>query len=79
MGFDLGKSYTLVTKECSPSKFQSLVDSIFGVEKLPEMEKNSKEIFAVISGDDLESYPLYENQGNYLMSDTGSTITRLRK
>lgn len=66
MNFNLGNSYTLVTKERSLEEFEN------------KMKDNPfySNIYAFIYGKD-EILPLYKDQKNYIVSENGATYSNL--
>lgn len=66
MNFNLGDSYTLVTKENSPEEFEK------GLKEHPFYE----DIYAFVSWNN-EILPLYKNQKNYIVSESGKTYDNL--
>lgn len=66
MNFNLGDSYTLVTKENSPEEFEKgLKEHLF-----------YGDIYAFVSWNN-EILPLYKNQKNYIVSESGKTYDNL--
>lgn len=66
MNFNLGDSYTLVTKDRSPKEFE---------DKMKDHPFYDK-AYAFIYWKD-EILPLYKNQHNYIVSENGTTYSNL--
>ena len=69
MNFDLGKSYTLITKEGQPKEFQKIAE---------HHEADVGIISAFVTTEDgMHCHYIYESQENYIMTESGKTFARV--
>ncbi len=69
MNFNLGDSYTLISKECAPDDFELTTD-LGGFD--------GENIYAFVSGDyRTNPLPLRKNQRNYIMTGRGDTFANV--
>ena len=69
MNFCLGKSYTLIKKSSQPREFEKL-------RKLQNYE--DEKIFAFVSSENgINIHPVYSNQINFIMTESGKTFARI--
>ncbi len=72
----LGKSYTLVTIDKSPTQFLEDFKRLFDREYISNSDDAN--VFALISNEGgTWIQPLYFNQQNYIMTSDGSTFSKL--
>lgn len=67
----LGQSYTMVHKTYNPLEFKRTYDHAF------KESYEEKEIFAFVSDESGEVLPLFPNQKNYVMTETGQTFSHI--
>ena len=72
MNHDLGSdSYTLITKERNEEEFERSNKAFYG--KGDPDEK----VYGYVGNGDGKLIPLYSNQSNYIMTETGKTFSKL--
>lgn len=70
MNFNLGDSYTVIRKEDSPDHFE-LEYKALGL--------TDEKVFALVSKEGGDAiYPLYLNQGNYIVGPDGKTLDNIK-
>lgn len=79
MNHTLGKDYTLIHRETNPGEFREIFQKFFHKPHVadldPTADDDTKNVFAFVSGDILQ--PLYKNQKNYIMTESGKTFCHL--
>lgn len=76
MNHALGNSYTVVDETKSPERFKADLEAYFsGYPK--DADDTPKKVYAFVSNDNGGVQPLFRNQYNYIMGETGNTISNL--
>jgi 2-hydroxychromene-2-carboxylate isomerase len=72
--FSLGSNYSYVSKERSEKAFKEIYDSFFGTESV----NMDPLVFGFITGDNCNTHPLYSNQKNFIMTESGKTFSYIK-
>ncbi len=70
MNFYLGRNYTLITKDRNPNDFKE------ACEKMQYDEKKDN-VYGFVSDEEGESFALFSNQRNYIMTSGGKTYDNI--
>jgi hypothetical protein len=77
----LGIQYQVVERFADPEEFCKIFKSEFGYNHVADLDENAdnytKNCYAFIVLQDFASIPLYMNQKNYVMTETGKTFSNL--
>lgn len=72
MNFNLGNSYSVVTLEANEEQFKKEYELFWN-----EKHSEKSETYAFVSYEGGNVLPLYKNQFNYIMTDSGKTFSNL--
>lgn len=76
MNQTIGKDYTVVYRDTNPEEFREAFKTYFLRDHVadldPTADHDTKNVFAFVSGDIFQ--PVYRNQQNYIMTESGKTF-----
>lgn len=70
INFNLGDSYSLITKDFAPEEYMRLMNTMNDV-------YDDKPVYGFVTGVDGTPIPLCKNQKNYIVSENGATYSNL--
>lgn len=73
MNFNLGNSYTLVTKERNSEAFEKDMKAI------PYVDIEERGIYGIVWSQDSQMNLLYDYQQSYIMTESGKTFSNVSK
>lgn len=77
----LGIQYQVIERESDYEKFREIFSKSFNYEHAADLDEKSddytKNCYAFIVTNDFEPIPLYKNQKNYIMTESGKTFSNL--
>lgn len=79
--YSLGIEYTVVERFVEPEKFSEVFLKSFGYSHVSDLDPMSdnytKNCYAFILTQEFDAIPLYLNQKNYIMTESGKTFSNL--
>jgi len=79
--YALGIQYQVIERENDYEKFREVFSKSFNYEHAADLDEESddytKSCYAFIVTNDFEPIPLYKNQKNYIMTESGKTFSNL--
>ena len=77
----LGDQYQYINRETNPEEFRKAFQIVFGKPHVADLDEKSdnytKNCYGFISTQDGYHRPLYKNQHNWIMTDSGNTFANV--
>ncbi|MAX51532.1 MAG: hypothetical protein CMH22_06090 [Methylophaga sp.] len=78
----LGNSYNVIHREVSYDEFKLHYEAHFNANHVADLDENAtkftKNCLAFISTEEGKLIPIYKNQYNYIMTESGKTFDKIR-